>query len=276
MDPWSGVKHVLCVRLDTMSGVLLTTPALRALRQSLPGCRLAMLTSASGAQAARLIPEIDAVFRYEAVWMKGSRGDRPPRRRSATDRAVPPRGVRCRRDFHALGPGPLAGGHALLPGGDSAAAGLHPAEPLPVVHAPGGGERGGPGRAPRGTAAIGPGGRRRLPNRPTSGSQLRVPEQVLAEVEGLLRKRGIRDDEPWVVIHPGATAPARRWPSASFAALAPHVGSPSRLPGCAHRRRGRPHAGRGDSGGHGRARRNRWSATSTSPTWRACFRWRRC
>ena len=78
MDPWSGVQRVLCVRLDTMSGVLLTTPALRALRQSLPGCRLAMLTSASGAQAARLTPEIDAVFRYEAVWMKGSRGEHRP------------------------------------------------------------------------------------------------------------------------------------------------------------------------------------------------------
>ena len=56
MDPWRTSKRVLCVRLDTMSGVLLTTPALRALRQSLPGCRLAMLTSASGAQAARLTP----------------------------------------------------------------------------------------------------------------------------------------------------------------------------------------------------------------------------
>ena len=78
MDAWQDVKRVLCVRLDTMSGVLLTTPALRALRQSLPGCRLAMLTSPSGAQAARLRREIDAVFRYEALWLQGSGGPRPP------------------------------------------------------------------------------------------------------------------------------------------------------------------------------------------------------
>ena len=54
MDPWRDLKSVLCVRLDTMSGVLLTIPALRALKESMPGCRLAMLTSTSGAQAARL------------------------------------------------------------------------------------------------------------------------------------------------------------------------------------------------------------------------------
>ena len=46
------------------------------------------------------------------------------------------------------------------------------------------------------------------------------PSRCSSEVEGLLQKRGIQDGEPWVVIHPGATAPARRWPSESFAALA--------------------------------------------------------
>jgi ADP-heptose:LPS heptosyltransferase len=47
-----------------------------------------------------------------------------------------------------------------------------------------------------------------------------IPEQVLADVEGLLEKRGFQDGEAWVVIHPGAPAPSRRWPSESFAALA--------------------------------------------------------
>ncbi len=78
MAPWSDVRRVLCVRLDTMSGLLLTIPALRAIRQSFPGCRVAMLTSPSGAQAARLTAEIDAVFRYEAPWLLRSGGSRPP------------------------------------------------------------------------------------------------------------------------------------------------------------------------------------------------------
>ena len=48
MDPWRDLKSVLCVRLDTMSGVLLTIPALRALKESMPGCRLAMLRPRPG------------------------------------------------------------------------------------------------------------------------------------------------------------------------------------------------------------------------------------
>jgi ADP-heptose:LPS heptosyltransferase len=59
-----------------MGDVLMTTPAMRALKQmplrgALPR-RLTLLTSKSGAQIARHIPEVDAVIRYDAPWMKSS------------------------------------------------------------------------------------------------------------------------------------------------------------------------------------------------------------
>jgi lipopolysaccharide heptosyltransferase II len=219
MDPLSGVKHVLCVRLDTLSGVLLTTPALRALRQSLPGCRLAMLTSASGALAARLIPEIDAVFRYEAVWMKGSRGERPPEAEVQLIEQLRHRGFDAAVIFTRWARDPLPAAMLCYLGGIPrrlAYTRQNPCQLLTdpvaeIASAPD--ERHEVRRQLDLVAAVG--------CRTTDERlSLRVPEQVLAEVEGLLRKRGIRDDEPWVVIHPGATAPARRWPSASFAALA--------------------------------------------------------
>jgi lipopolysaccharide heptosyltransferase II len=67
---WQAARRILCVRLDSMGDVLMCTPAIRALRQSLPGCHLALLTSPSGAAVAPHIPELDAVIAYRAPWMK--------------------------------------------------------------------------------------------------------------------------------------------------------------------------------------------------------------
>lgn len=69
---WPEVRRLLCVRLDTLGDVIMTTPAIRALKESLPHCRITLLTSPAGAKAAPFIPEIDDVLVYEAPWMKAS------------------------------------------------------------------------------------------------------------------------------------------------------------------------------------------------------------
>src|SRR5204862_1531478 len=81
---WNQVENVLCVRLDTLGDVLMTTPALRALKESRPGRRLAMLTSPAGAEVAALVPEIDEVIVYDAPWMKAT----APRADSRADFAM--------------------------------------------------------------------------------------------------------------------------------------------------------------------------------------------
>src|SRR5919202_830092 len=70
MDTWSRARRVLCIRLDGLGDVLMTSPALRA---SVPGRRLTLLTSAAGAQIGRLLPEVDEVLAYAAPWVKASR-----------------------------------------------------------------------------------------------------------------------------------------------------------------------------------------------------------
>ena len=69
---WRDVRRILCVRLDYLGDVLMTTPAIRALRESVPGANITLLTSASGAAAARYIPEIDDTIVYQAPWLKSS------------------------------------------------------------------------------------------------------------------------------------------------------------------------------------------------------------
>ena len=67
---WADVERVLCIRLDSMGDVLMTTPALRAVKAN--ARHVTLLTSPAGAEVARLIPEVDDVIVYEAPWMKAS------------------------------------------------------------------------------------------------------------------------------------------------------------------------------------------------------------
>lgn len=68
---WERARRILCVRLDTIGDVLMTGPAIRALRESAGGRRVTLLTSPAGAAVAELMPEVHDVIAYEAPWMKG-------------------------------------------------------------------------------------------------------------------------------------------------------------------------------------------------------------
>jgi lipopolysaccharide heptosyltransferase II len=67
---WHDAVDVLCVRLDAVGDVLMTTPALRALREAVPNRRITLLASDAGAAAARQVPEIDDGIVFRAPWMK--------------------------------------------------------------------------------------------------------------------------------------------------------------------------------------------------------------
>jgi len=72
---WRDASHLLCVRLDSIGDVLMTGPAIRALKESYPGRRITLLTSPAGERAARLLPEVDEAIAYAAPWMKGATED---------------------------------------------------------------------------------------------------------------------------------------------------------------------------------------------------------
>ncbi len=72
-DQWQACRKLLLVRLDNLGDVLLATPAIHALRASLPGARLTLLTSVTGAQVNRLVPDLDDVIAYQAPWMDPDR-----------------------------------------------------------------------------------------------------------------------------------------------------------------------------------------------------------
>jgi ADP-heptose:LPS heptosyltransferase len=68
-ERWRSAQRILAIRLDNLGDVLVTTPAVHAIKTSLPSCKLSILASPVGAQVARLNPDIDEVIVYEAPWM---------------------------------------------------------------------------------------------------------------------------------------------------------------------------------------------------------------
>jgi lipopolysaccharide heptosyltransferase II len=218
-EAWSRARNLLCVRLDSLGDVLMTTPAIRALKEAAPNRRIALLTSPAGAEVASLVPEIDDVIVYDAPWMKATapRSDSRPEyamaarlRRGAFDGAV---------IFTVYSQNPLPS--AFL---------CHLADiPLRLAHC-----RENPYqlltdrvREPEPEEGVRHEVRRQLDLVAAIGCRasdermsLRVPGDATDRVLDVLDQLGVDRERPWVVVHPGASAPSRRYPPAGFAEAA--------------------------------------------------------
>ncbi|MFC5065156.1 glycosyltransferase family 9 protein [Actinomycetospora atypica] len=70
-DPdWSAMTRVLVVRPDNVGDVIMTVPALRALRAAAPRARIELLASPAGAAAAPLVGELDDVVVASVSWQR--------------------------------------------------------------------------------------------------------------------------------------------------------------------------------------------------------------
>lgn len=71
---WQSVKRVLAIRLDNLGDLLMTTPALVALRASLPQAHVTLLASRAGAALAAHVPVVNEVIAFDAPWVKRPAG----------------------------------------------------------------------------------------------------------------------------------------------------------------------------------------------------------
>lgn len=216
---WDRAEDVVCVRLDALGDVLMTTPAIRALKEARAGRRITLVTSPAGAAVARLVPEIDDVWIHEPPWMKATamRTDRRPEfafierlRRARFDAAAV---------FTVYSQNPLPA--AML----CDLAGI----PLRLAHC-----RENPYQLlthwvpdPEPDRLVRHEVRRQLDLVGTVGCRtsderlsLRVPDESGRRVEARLHRLGIDGKSPWVAIHPGSSAPSRRYRPDGFAEAA--------------------------------------------------------
>lgn len=65
---FTSLKRILAIRLDNIGDVVMLSPALRSLKQAFPEAQLSLMASPAGSQVAPLLPWVDDVFTWEAVW----------------------------------------------------------------------------------------------------------------------------------------------------------------------------------------------------------------
>ena len=66
---WSSCKNILVIRADNLGDLLMSSPAIRALKQTF-GAKITVLTSLMATGIAKLIREIDEVITYDLPWIK--------------------------------------------------------------------------------------------------------------------------------------------------------------------------------------------------------------
>jgi ADP-heptose:LPS heptosyltransferase len=74
IDDWSACKNILCIRPDNIGDLLMSSPAIRALKETF-GCRITVLTSSMAVNIADHIPGIDEILVYDVPWVKSTSAD---------------------------------------------------------------------------------------------------------------------------------------------------------------------------------------------------------
>ena len=73
---WADARNILCIRLDNMGDLLMSSPAIRALKETF-NSRITLLTSSMAAGIAGKINEIDEVISYDLPWIKANQTINP-------------------------------------------------------------------------------------------------------------------------------------------------------------------------------------------------------
>jgi lipopolysaccharide heptosyltransferase II len=72
MTNWNDCNKILCIRPDNMGDLLMSGPAIRALKSSF-NAHITVLTSSMAAGIAAFLPEIDEVIVFDIPWVKSNK-----------------------------------------------------------------------------------------------------------------------------------------------------------------------------------------------------------
>jgi lipopolysaccharide heptosyltransferase II len=216
-ERWQAVRRVLLIRLDNLGDVLVTTPAMHAVRQSLPDAELTLLASPVGARVGRLNPDLDNVIVYDAPWMDPwSQLPQQPEREQALIAQIAERrfdGAIIFTSYHQsalpaaylcyLAAIPLRAAASIDgPGSLLTTRHKHPERMMHEVE--------------RGLDLVGALGM----TTDETDLVLAVPDAARDELSSMLATRAVDPQKPLVVIHPGCSMPARTYPWEMYADVA--------------------------------------------------------
>ena len=203
-EEWRDVRRVLAIRLDNLGDVLVTTPAIHAMRESLPDAAITLLASPVGAQAGRLNPDLADIVVYNAPWMDPwSRLPLDPAREMQAIAQLSAGRYDAAVIFSSFRQSPLPAAYlcylagiplrlaASIDGPGSLLTTRH-RHPERMMH-----------EVERGLDLVAAVGMRTRDDRLV----LRVPDGARDEIAGL-----VAGQRPLIVVHPGCSMPARTYP----------------------------------------------------------------
>src|SRR5258708_22735601 len=217
MKEWLAARNILVVRLDNIGDVVMLGPALHALKEASPLARLTLLASPAGATATALLPYIDDVIIWRAAWQDvGGHIPFDPAREFDLINMLRERCFDAALIFTSfsqtphipayvcyLAGIPLRAGESKEFGGNILTTELHSAPD--EIH-----------QVERNLRLVEQLGftvsKRQL--------SVTIPDEVRATIPTLLSSVNLNPDMPFILIHPGASAKARRYPATRFGIVA--------------------------------------------------------
>jgi lipopolysaccharide heptosyltransferase II len=217
---WMKAKNVLCVRLDAMGDVLMTTPAMEALKEMHPERRLTLLTSVQGKKIAESIPFIDEVLTYPAPWLKTSAESTGPEMFYSMVKTLQDKKFDAVVIFTVYSQNPLPSAMLCFLAGIPLRAAYCRENPYALLTD--WMKESEPDQILRHEV------KRQLDLVSELGAASHDRRMILAvnsaarsSMLGKLTSLGVEKElERWILIHPGSTAPSRRYPPAGFAQAA--------------------------------------------------------
>ena len=216
MNPWLAARNLLAVRLDNAGDVVMLGPALRAIKASSPECRITLLASPAGAKAASLLPWIDSVLVWRSIWQDLGQLPFDPAREYELIRLLADHSFDGAVIFSSFSQTPHVTAYACYLAGIPLRAGESKEF--------GGGTlstelRGTPDEIHQvdrnlrlvqalGFSTVDP------------ALEISIPDTSHEEVTRRLWDQGIPPDQPLALLHPGASAQARRYPAERFRRVA--------------------------------------------------------
>ena len=230
---WRAARHLLLVRLDNLGDLLMTTPALAAVRAALPAARLTLLTSPSGVALAPHLAGLDAAIAFDAPWVRSARTGREESSPGGEELALVERLRALRIDaaivFTVCTQSALPAALLCRLGGIPLRLAYSRENPydllsdwVPETDVLGDGMR---HEVARQLALVGRVGFH------TADERLRFSYAVedVARLQRAMQEAGLDPLRPYFVVHPGASAASRRWPAERFGLAAEEI---ARASGC--------------------------------------------
>jgi ADP-heptose:LPS heptosyltransferase len=215
-NPWLAARNLLTVRLDNAGDVVMLGPALRAIKTTSSDCQITLLASPAGAKAAPLLPWVDSVLVWQSIWQDLGQLPFDPARENELIQLIAERSFDAAVIFTSfsqtphvaayvcyLAGIPLRAGESKEFGGGTLSTELRDTPDtahqvdrnLHLVQA-------------LGFSEVDP------------ALEIGIPDASRESVARRLWNAGITPDHPLALLHPGASAAARRYPATRFGNVA--------------------------------------------------------